>query len=57
MNKTGLALTLPALSEKDKQVSKQDNQIFFRGMKAGKDMAVPVVFTAVSSALRIAPSI
>lgn len=57
MNKTDLAPALLALGEKDKQVPKQDNQIFLRAMKAGKDMGSRIVFSAVSSVPRIAPSI
>lgn len=32
-------------------------RFFLRAMKAGKDMGICIVLTAVSSALRIAPSI
>lgn len=57
MSKTDLAPALMSLGKKNKQVPKQDNQIFLSAMKAGKDMSIRIVFTAVSSALRIAPSI
>lgn len=57
MNKTDLAPALLSLGKKDKQVLKQDNEIFLRAMKAGKDMGICIVFIAVSSALKIAPSI